>query len=99
MTPRHDGVSRPTLRTARIELVPLTDDHLELEVQLDSDPEVLPYLYDKARTARGRRIPSAADGRGRKGTRTRILGRDRKRRIRRVVDPATAARARPADRD
>jgi RimJ/RimL family protein N-acetyltransferase len=43
-------LERPTLRTARIELVPLADEHLEFEVQLDSDPEVLRYLYGRART-------------------------------------------------
>ncbi len=38
------------LRTGRLELVPLADEHLELEVELDSDPEVLRYLYGRART-------------------------------------------------
>lgn len=33
-----------TLRTSRILLVPLSDDHLEYEVELDSDPEVMRYL-------------------------------------------------------
>ena len=31
-------------------LVPLSDDHLELEVELDSDPVVLRHLYSRART-------------------------------------------------
>jgi RimJ/RimL family protein N-acetyltransferase len=35
-----------SLRTPRIELVPLSQDHLELEVELDSDPEVMRYLDD-----------------------------------------------------
>jgi RimJ/RimL family protein N-acetyltransferase len=35
---------QPTLRTARLTLVPLTDDHLELEAELDADPEVMRYL-------------------------------------------------------
>ena len=35
---------QPLLRTERLLLVPLADRHLELEVQLDSDPEVLRYL-------------------------------------------------------
>ncbi len=43
-------MSQPTLRTERLELVPLADSHLELEVELDSDPEVLRYLYASART-------------------------------------------------
>jgi RimJ/RimL family protein N-acetyltransferase len=33
-----------TLRTRRLELVPLSDEHLEFEVELDSDPEVMRYL-------------------------------------------------------
>lgn len=33
-----------TLRTARIRLVPLADEHLEHEVELDADPEVMRYL-------------------------------------------------------
>lgn len=44
------SVTQPSLRTARIELVPLADEHLELEVELDSDPEVLRYLNRGART-------------------------------------------------
>jgi RimJ/RimL family protein N-acetyltransferase len=43
-------VQRPTLRTARLELIPLSDEHLEFEVELDSDPEVLRYLDGRART-------------------------------------------------
>jgi RimJ/RimL family protein N-acetyltransferase len=37
-------MSRPTLNTRRIRLVPLADEHLEYEVELDSDPEVMRYL-------------------------------------------------------
>ena len=44
-------VPQPVLRTARLLLVPLADRHLELEVQLDSDPEVLRYLGGRARSA------------------------------------------------
>ena len=33
-----------TLQTDRIRLVPLSDEHLEHEVELDSDPEVMRYL-------------------------------------------------------
>jgi RimJ/RimL family protein N-acetyltransferase len=43
-------VERPTLRTARLELIPLSDGHLEFEVELDSDPEVLRYLDGRALT-------------------------------------------------
>ncbi|MET7336782.1 GNAT family N-acetyltransferase [Nonomuraea sp. NPDC005650] len=32
------------LRTDRIELVPLSDEHLEHEIELDADPEVMRYL-------------------------------------------------------
>ena len=38
------------LRTARLLMVPLADEHLELEVELDSDPEVLRYLWGRPRT-------------------------------------------------
>jgi RimJ/RimL family protein N-acetyltransferase len=44
-------MAQATLRTDRILLVPLTDEHLEYEVELDSDPEVMRYLGDgRART-------------------------------------------------
>ena len=60
---RHEGVAlpvsacdrgrvpQPVLRTARLLLVPLADRHLDLEIQLDSDPEVLRYLGGRARSA------------------------------------------------
>jgi RimJ/RimL family protein N-acetyltransferase len=41
---------QPVLRTGRLLLVPLADRHLELEVKLDSDPEVLRFLYGRARS-------------------------------------------------
>ncbi|SCF12252.1 Protein N-acetyltransferase, RimJ/RimL family [Micromonospora coriariae] len=41
---------QPILRTDRLLLVPLADRHLELEIQLDSDPEVLRYLFGRARS-------------------------------------------------
>ncbi|MBE1485080.1 GNAT family N-acetyltransferase [Plantactinospora soyae] len=41
---------QPILRTDRLLLVPLADGHLELEVQLDSDPEVLRYISGRARS-------------------------------------------------
>jgi len=43
-------VTTPTLQTERLLLVPLSDQHLELEVELDSDPEVMRYLGGRART-------------------------------------------------
>jgi RimJ/RimL family protein N-acetyltransferase len=41
---------QPLLRTDRLLLVPLADEHLELEVELDADPEVMRYLTGRART-------------------------------------------------
>ena len=38
------------LQTDRIRLIPLGDEHLELEVELDSDPEVMRYLTGDGRT-------------------------------------------------
>ncbi|WP_368086661.1 GNAT family N-acetyltransferase [Microbacterium sp. cf046] len=47
----HDcSVSQATLQTDRIRLIPLGDEHLELEVELDSDPEVMRYLTGDGRT-------------------------------------------------
>ncbi|WET76760.1 GNAT family N-acetyltransferase [Amycolatopsis sp. QT-25] len=43
-------MTQPTLRTRRLTLVPLTEEHLELEIELDSDPEVMRYLTGRART-------------------------------------------------
>ncbi|MEV6831532.1 GNAT family N-acetyltransferase [Amycolatopsis sp. NPDC051102] len=40
----------PTLHTKRLTLVPLADEHLELEYELDSDPEVMRYLTGRAAT-------------------------------------------------
>jgi RimJ/RimL family protein N-acetyltransferase len=44
------AVPQPVLRTDRLLLVPLADRHLDLEVGLDSDPEVLRFLYGRARS-------------------------------------------------
>ncbi|MFI7218061.1 GNAT family N-acetyltransferase [Micromonospora maritima] len=63
---------QPILRTDRLLLVPLADRHLELEVQLDSDAEVLRYLYSRPRTrdevvtshARRRGLATRVDGLG-----------------------------------
>jgi RimJ/RimL family protein N-acetyltransferase len=44
-------MSQATLYSHRITLVPLSDEHLEHEVELDADPEVMRYLGDgKARS-------------------------------------------------
>jgi len=43
-------VPQPVLRTARLLLVPLADRHLDLEVALDADAEVLRFLYGRARS-------------------------------------------------
>ncbi|GGO12067.1 GNAT family acetyltransferase [Microbispora rosea subsp. aerata] len=43
-------MSQATLSTDRITLVPLSDEHLEYEVELDSDPEVMRFLTGRART-------------------------------------------------
>ncbi|MFE3455794.1 GNAT family N-acetyltransferase [Nonomuraea sp. NPDC059194] len=43
------AMSQATLGTSRILLVPLSDEHLEHEIELDSDPEVMRYL-GRART-------------------------------------------------
>jgi RimJ/RimL family protein N-acetyltransferase len=37
-------MGQATLQTSRIRLVPLSDEHLEYEVQVDSDPEVMRFL-------------------------------------------------------
>lgn len=53
------------LRTERLRLVPLADEHLELEVELDSDPAVMRYLTGRAssraevESAHRRRMASA----------------------------------------
>jgi len=42
---------QPTLRTPRLLLVPLADRHLDLEIELDSDPEVMRYITGRAQSA------------------------------------------------
>ncbi|MFR9779540.1 GNAT family N-acetyltransferase [Micromonospora sp. MS34] len=41
---------QPIMHSDRLLLVPLADHHLELEIELDSDPEVLRYLFGRAHT-------------------------------------------------
>jgi RimJ/RimL family protein N-acetyltransferase len=63
-------MDRPTLPTERLTLVPLADEHLESEVELDSDPEVMRYLTGRGMTraeteaAHRRRLAAARDGFG-----------------------------------
>ena len=58
------------LRTARLRLVPLAEEHLEHEVELDSDPAVMRYLEPRPRTraqveeAHRRRVALGADAPG-----------------------------------
>ncbi|HEY0166294.1 MAG TPA: GNAT family N-acetyltransferase [Jatrophihabitans sp.] len=62
--------SQATLRTRRLSLVPLAEEHLDYEVELDSDPEVMRYLgngtartradvlrYHRARLAAAELVP------------------------------------------
>jgi RimJ/RimL family protein N-acetyltransferase len=44
------AVTRPTLSTPRLRLDPLTNAHTELMVELDSDPEVLRFIFGRALT-------------------------------------------------
>ena len=63
---------QPTLHTERLTLVPLADEHLEWEVELDSDAEVMRYLGGRPSTrpeveaAHARRLAAAqkVDGLG-----------------------------------
>jgi RimJ/RimL family protein N-acetyltransferase len=43
-------MSQPVPTTSRLKLVPLADEHLELETELDADPEVMRYLSPRAQT-------------------------------------------------
>lgn len=43
-------MTRPTLRTARLELRPMTLEHLDGLAVLDSDPEVMRFITGRART-------------------------------------------------
>lgn len=54
------GMPQPILTTDRLLLVPLADRHVDLEVELDSDAEVLRYIFGRART-RAEVVASHAD--------------------------------------
>jgi RimJ/RimL family protein N-acetyltransferase len=43
-------MAQPTLHTERLTLVPLADEHLQFEIELDSDPEVMRYITGRARS-------------------------------------------------
>jgi RimJ/RimL family protein N-acetyltransferase len=45
---QNQHMTQPTLYTGRLQLVPLTDAHLDLEIALDSDPEMMRYLTGRA---------------------------------------------------
>ncbi|MCW2812843.1 MAG: N-acetyltransferase [Nocardioides sp.] len=63
-------LTRPVLSTERLRLEPLTDEHTELLVELDSDPEVMRFLLGRASTREEslawmpRRARPEADARG-----------------------------------
>ncbi|WP_328701457.1 GNAT family N-acetyltransferase [Amycolatopsis pittospori] len=61
-----------TLHTDRLELVPLSDEHIDLEVEIDADPLVLRYLAPRART-RDEAVAAHAE-RMKRGTRVDGLG-------------------------
>ncbi|HEY3946896.1 MAG TPA: GNAT family N-acetyltransferase [Solirubrobacteraceae bacterium] len=62
-----EQIAQPTLYTERLRLVPLADEHLQFEIELDSDPEVMRYITGRALSpgeverAHRRRL-AAADG-------------------------------------
>lgn len=65
------GALRPSLTTDRIRLEPLTEAHVELLVELNSDPAVLELIYGRALSRQEtvesdapRRLRSDARGRG-----------------------------------
>jgi RimJ/RimL family protein N-acetyltransferase len=46
--PEDQHMTQSTLYTERLQLVPLSDAHLELEIALDADPEVMRYLTGRS---------------------------------------------------
>lgn len=63
---------QPHLRTERLVLAPLADEHLELEVELDSDPEVLRYIWGRAHSRA--EVEASHEGRLRHARRVDGLG-------------------------
>lgn len=41
-------MAQATLHTERLSLVPLADEHLQFEIELDADPEVMRYISGRA---------------------------------------------------
>jgi RimJ/RimL family protein N-acetyltransferase len=62
--------AQAVLETARLRLVPLAEEHLEAEVELDSDPQVMRYLTGRAST----RAEVAAKHRARLAVAARVPG-------------------------
>ena len=60
-------MAQPTLHTERLRLVPLADEHLDFEIELDSDPEAMRYITGRAlspeevKLAHRRRLAAAAE--------------------------------------
>jgi RimJ/RimL family protein N-acetyltransferase len=60
-------MAQPTLHTERLRLVPLGDEHLQFEIALDSDPEVMRYITgrglsaEEVEKAHGRRLAAARE--------------------------------------
>jgi len=60
-------MTQPTLDTKRLRLVPLADEHLRFEIELDSDPEVMRYISGRAHSpqevheAHQRRVAAALE--------------------------------------
>ncbi len=58
-------MAQPNLHTERLSLVPLADEHLRFEIEMDSDPEVMRYITgravssDEVEQAHRRRMASA----------------------------------------
>lgn len=61
----------PTLSTERLTLVPLLDEHIPFEIELDSNPDVMRYIIGRPRirdeiiSAHGKRLSLPAENPGR----------------------------------
>ena len=98
-------VPQPALRTDRLVLEPLADEHLDLEIELDSDAEVLRYLSPRAHTPDETRAKHAERARARSPGRRpgHVDGVPRRRPVtrrvvvRRPLHAHAAARPQPAE--
>ena len=60
-------MAQPTMDTVRLRLVPLANEHIKFEIELDSDPEVMRYISGRAsspeevKRAHQRRVAAAAE--------------------------------------